>query len=367
MNAKTNNEHIDSVLFLDTVALVCLGFLMIWSASSVLALQNYQDSLYFVKKQVLWVAISAFLGWWAFRLDHEKLKKYIWRGMLASIVLLFAVHIPHLGHKVGGAKRWLQIGPIGFQPFEAAKLFYVLYLALLFSDTQAPNSRKMARSLMVTGATILGLVLQKDLGGSIIIMLIYIIMMIVSGMNLAFLGILVAAAVPVVVFLIKAEPYRMQRLLSFLDPWKDPQGSGYQTIQSLIAVGSGGIFGLGFSNSQQKFLFLPALHTDYIFSILGEELGLIGCSIVIAMFGAVLVRGAFIAINVKDTFLKYMAAGLTFMLTVQTCMNIAVAVGLMPSKGTTLPFISFGGSSLMISAISVGLLLSASKQAYGGR
>jgi cell division protein FtsW len=359
------NEYMDGVLFYDVIALVCIGFLMIWSASSVYALNYFHDSLYFVKRQVFWLILSGALGLWAFKLDHDKLKKCIGIGMAISIVLLFAVHIPHIGHKVGGAKRWIKVGPLVFQPFELAKIFYVLYLAQLFADNDNPPSRKFIRSAVVTGITLIGLVLQKDLGGSIIIMLIYITTMMITGVNLAILGAILAALAVMVVVLIKVEPYRMHRFLSFLDPWKDPLGTGYQTIQSLIAVGSGGIFGVGFSHSQQKLLYLPALHTDYIFSITAEELGLIGCTFIIGLFALLLVRGAFIAINVKDTFLKLAAAGLTFMLTIQAGMNIAVSLGLMPSKGTTLPFISAGGSSLMVSAIAVGILLSISKAAYG--
>ncbi len=364
MKANTT-AHIDSVLLYDVVALTCIGFLMIWSAGSVYSIQNYHDSLYLVKKQVMWMALSVAAAFWFFKMDRARLEKMIWPGLIIAIVLLFAVHIPGLSHKVGGAKRWLQLGPLSFQPFEMVKVFYVLYMASLFSNETFEKTRKVFRGTMVTGIVCLGLILQKDLGGTVIIGLLYFAFMIMGGVSLVFLGGLLGMAVAGVGVLVKAEPYRMARMLSFMDPWKDPLGVGYQVVQSLIAVGSGGPLGVGFSNSQQKFLYLPALHTDYIFAIIGEELGLWGTTLVLALFITLLVRGAFIAINVKDNFLKYMAAGLTFMITVQASMNMAVALGLMPSKGTTLPFISSGGTALLFTSVAVALLLSASKAAYG--
>jgi cell division protein FtsW len=358
---------IDYTLFITCVILMLFGILMVYDASSAFASETTGDSAYYFKRQIVWAALGIIAGFYFYKRDFRQLDKMIVPGMIAAIVLLFAVHVPGLGRRIGGAKRWLHLGPLSFQPFELAKIFYVLYLSKIFTDDTGPLSRKIIRSAAVTGIVALGLIFQKDLGGTAIIMVLYFAMLLLAGVPVWFFGGALAAAVGLVVLLIKVEPYRMQRMLSFTDPWKDFYGSGWQIAQSLISVGSGGIFGVGFSNSQQKFLYLPTPHTDYIFSIIGEELGLWGAVLVIFGFFMILSRGVFIAINVKDRFYKFMATGLTLAILTQAIINIGVAIGIMPSKGTTLPFISAGGSSLLITCIAAGLLLSASREAYGGR
>ena len=261
--------------------------------------------------------------------------------------------------------RWFNLGPLSFQPFELVKIFYVIYLAEIFSTESFTVLKRFIRTAMVTGIIILGLIFQKDLGAVMIIVSIYLAILIIVGSYGKMLIGLLPVLVMLVVALIKFEPFRLKRFMAFLDPWKDPLGSGYQSIQSFIAVGSGGIFGVGFSNSQQKFLFLPTPHTDYIFSVVAEELGLIGSVILLSGFFMVLSRGVFIAINVQDKFNKFLALGLTLIIITQVCMNVAVSIGLMPTKGTTLPFISYGGSSLMVACVAMGMLLSVSKLAYG--
>lgn len=358
-------ERMDYTLFMACLGLTLFGVLMVYSASPVLAFEERGDSAYYFKKQVMWAIVGLAAGFYFFRRSTAELKKFMMPGLILAIVLLFAVHIPHLGRKVGGATRWLSLGPFSFQPFELVKIFYVIYLADLLSSTTHTFSKKLIRSAAVTGIIALGLIFQKDLGATVIILMIYMAMLLIAGVNLWVFAGLITAAASAVFFLIKAEPYRMKRMLVFLDPWSDYYGAGWQTIQSLIAVGSGGIFGVGFSNSQQKFLYLPTPHTDYIFSIIGEEWGLIGATVVLAGFFIVLSRGVFIAINVQDKFNKFLALGLTLTIVTQVCINVAVSTGLMPSKGTTLPFLSYGGSSLLMACIAMGMLLAISKSAYG--
>jgi cell division protein FtsW len=355
----------DYTLLMAVVILMLFGILMVYSASPVLAYEEHGDSAFYFKRQLIWAIAALAAGFYFFRRSPVEMKKFIMPGLILSIVLIFAVHIPHLGRRVGGATRWLNLGPFSFQPFEMAKLFYVMYLAELFSNEQNPFSRKMVRSATVTGLICLGLIFQKDLGGTVIILMLYMSLLLIAGVNLWIFAGLIAMALLAVVVLIKAEPYRMKRIMMYLNPWSDYYGAGWQIIQSMIAVGSGGIFGVGFTQSQQKYLYLPTPHTDYIFSIIGEEWGLIGSVAVIGGFFVVLSRGLFISINVPDRFMKFMAAGLTLTIISQVCINIPVALGLMPSKGTTLPFLSYGGSSLLFAAIAIGMLLSVSKFAYG--
>ena len=361
MMKTASGERMDYTLFMACMALTLFGLLMVYSASPVLAYEEHGDSAYYFKKQVLFAIIGLAAGFYFFKRSSADLKRFMMPGLILSIVLLFAVHIPHIGR----GSRWINLGPLSFQPFELVKIFYVIYLSEVFSNDSYPFSRKLARSAGVTAAIALGLVLQKDLGATVIIMMIYMAMLLIAGVNIWIFAGLIAAAAMAVVVLIKIEPYRIKRIMVFLNPWSDYYGAGWQTIQSLIAVGSGGIFGVGFSNSQQKYLYLPAPHTDYIFSIIGEEWGLIGSTVVLAGFFMVLSRGVFIAINVQDKFNKFMAMGLTLIIITQVCINVGVATGVMPSKGTTLPFLSYGGSSLLIACAAMGMLLSISKSAYG--
>ena len=361
MMKTASGERMDYTLFMACVALTLFGILMVYSASPVLAYEEHGDSAYYFKKQVLFAIIGLAAGFYFFKRSSAGLKIFMMPCLFLSIALLFAVHIPGIGL----GSRWIKIWFISFQPFELVKIFYIIYLSTIFSNDSYPFSRKLIRSTAITAIIAIGLIFEKDLGATVIIIMIYMAMLLIAGVNLwIFLGMIVSAILAVVI-LIKVEPYRMVRIMAFLNPWSDYYGAGWQTIQSLIAVGSGGIFGVGFSNSQQKYLYLPAPHTDYIFSIIGEEWGLIGSTVVLAGFFMVLSRGVFIAINVQDKFNKFMAMGLTLIIITQVCINVGVATGVMPSKGTTLPFLSYGGSSLLIACAAMGMLLSISKSAYG--
>jgi len=364
---KSELEKIDYVLFVDAFALMLIGFIMIYSSSAVFAYENYNgDSAFFLKRQIIWAVAGVIMAVLFYRMPSQKLKDAIPKIMTVTIVLLLLTLVPGLGRRVGGARRWLKLPLLPpFQPFELVKLFYVLYLANVFSDDKIENRKKLTRSLMMTGIICIGLILEPDFGAVFTITAIFLIMYIISGMSLIYFLFLVPAAAVTLIILILKSPYRMKRIMAILNPWSDPQGMGFQTIQSYIAIGSGGIFGLGLTHSQQKFLYLPTPHTDYIFSIIGEELGLIGTAFVLVLFFIILWRGIYIARNTKDKMNKITAVGLTLMVIVQAYLNMGVAIGLMPPKGTTLPFLSSGGSSLVITIVAIGILLSISKKLYG--
>jgi cell division protein FtsW len=278
------------------------------------------------------------------------------------------VLLPHIGREAGGARRWIGIGgPLEFQPAEMAKLAIVLYLANFLAN-RGERSREfgsgMIPPLLVLGALALPILKQPDLGSALIVVMITFVMLFVGGARITHLLSIGAAAVPIGMLVIFRAGYRSQRLLAFLNPWRDPRGSGFHIIQSLLALGSGGIFGVGLGHSRQKFFYLPERHTDFIFSIIGEELGLIGTGVVILLFLLLAIWGYRIASRAPDRYGALLTTGLVTMLVGQAVLNIGVASGSLPITGVPLPFISFGGSSLVLCCIAVGILLNISQYAH---
>lgn len=368
MHKKFYSHNIDNILFITTIIFILTGLIMIYSSSTVLAIGAYEDGAYFFKRQLLSFIIGCAIGYIFYKINKEDLKKLIIPLLILSILMLFAVHVQDFGRKAYGATRWLKIGPLpSFQPFEIAKLFYILYLAYLFSRDNMPPIRKLFIATIITLIIVAGLIKQKDLGGAVIISMLFLSMTFVAGVKIIYFIILFLAGISATTYFIIIEPYRMKRLFMFLNPWQDYYGAGWQIIQSLIAIGSGGFLGNGLFQSQQKFYYLPATHTDYIFSIIGEELGTWGCILILVGFYFILQRGIYISVTVKDNFLKYLAVGLTFMIVIQALTNIFVAIGMLPPKGTTLPFISFGGTSLISNIIAIAIILSISREVNGGR
>ncbi|HDQ25703.1 MAG TPA: putative lipid II flippase FtsW [bacterium] len=360
-------EKIDFTLFTAVFAAVLLGLLTVYSSSAVFAYEEFGDGAHYFKRQIMWALLGAVGAVFLFKLGPEKMRRYALPMLVMSVILLFAVHVPGFGRKAGGAVRWLKMGPFSFQPFEFVKFFYVFYLAAVLSADKQGIIKKGGQIILMTLLVSVGLILQRDFGGMAIITMLLLVMLFVSGIPIYVFGGLAAAAAGVFAFLIKIEPYRLKRVLSFLNPWDDYYGAGWQTIQSLIAIGSGGPLGVGFTQSQQKFYYLPAPHTDYIYSIIGEEWGLIGALAVLAVFYVILQRGVYIALHTEDRFLKFTAYGMTFMIVVQALINMFVAAGLLPPKGTTLPFLSSGGSSLIVNLAAIALLLSISRKLKGDR
>jgi cell division protein FtsW len=359
---KRHLRTADLILAIATAAMLGVGVVMVLSASSFEAFRDYGDAFHFVKAQLLWASLGFAAMLFFMKVDYHYFRRFAWAGIATAIGLLLLVLVA--GREVMGARRWIPIGPFGLQPTELTKIAMIFFIARLFADR--PNrALSLTEGILpvvgVLGVIVLLIMKQPDFGSALVIIMTAVTMLFVAGMRMAYLYGLGLAGIPVLVWLAVSEPYRMARLLAFVDPWKDPQGKGYQTIQSLLALGSGGILGLGLGQSRQKFLYLPEQHTDFIFAILGEELGLIGTVSVITLFFVFAWRGYKIAIDAPDHFGSLLAAGITSMVVFQGVLNMGVISSLLPITGVTLPMISYGGSSLTISLAAIGILLNVSK------
>lgn len=353
----------DVYLFIATIALLSLGIVMIYSASAIVALDRFGDSAFFLKRQLLWALLGLGAMSVALTIHYERLRRATPVLLLLVAVALVAVLVPGVGRVAGGARRWIALGPLNFQPAEAAKLVLVLYLANYLTN-RGVAVRRIATvwpPLLVTGGLFGLLVLQPDMGSAMMLGGLAAVMLFLGGASLWHLMGLGLAALPPLALVTVWEAYRVRRLLAFLDPWRDPRGSGFHIIQSLLALGSGGLLGLGLGASRQKFFYLPERHTDFIFAILGEELGLMGTGAVILLFAFVAIRGFRIARAAPDRYGTLLAGGITASIVGQAILNVGVASGLLPITGVPLPFLSFGGSSLLTSCLGVGILLNISQ------
>ncbi len=354
--------RLDPGLVLLVLGLILLGLGMLYSASAIFAEAKTHDAAFFLKKQAMWSLIGV-ISMLAFsRLDYNRLQEWIKPSMFIVWVLLIAVLFTPA---VAGAKRWLRFGPAGIQPAELAKLTVVLYLAS-YLDRKRSRATKLIEGVAIPLSILtltLGLIaLEPDLGTPLIIFTVGVLLLFVGGARPAHLLGLGVAAVPVLIWQLHKYPYRMARLASFMSPWNDPHGRSYQLVQSLIAVGSGGWWGNGIGSSKLKLLFLPAPHTDFIFPIICEELGLVGSLGIVVLFALFLRRGLKVAREAPNLFGTLLAAGITWTISLQAFFNIAVSTGLLPTKGLPLPFFSFGGSSTVVSLTAVGVLLNISRQ-----
>ena len=355
-------------LFTIVLLLTCIGIVMVYSASSVAAQAQFHDGTWFLKRQLLYELLGLIGMSVAWRIHYVQLRRFTFPLLLLTLVTLVLVLVPHVGRLAGGARRWLSFGgPLNFQPAELAKLALILYLANFLAN-RGSRSREFGAGvippLIVLGLTAVPILKQPDLGSALILVLITFVMLFVGGARLVHLAAVGALAVPAVLGVIFRAGYRSQRLLAFLHPWRDPRGSGFHIIQSLLALGSGGLLGLGLGHSRQKFFYLPERHTDFIFAIIGEELGLIGSVVVIVLFAALAMWGYRIATRCPDRYGALLVSGLTTMLVGQAVLNIGVVSGSLPITGVPLPFISFGGSSLVLNDIAVGILLNVSQYAH---
>lgn len=354
----------DYVIFYAVLCLLGLGVIMVYSASAVSANVNFDDSYYFLKRQVLWAGLGLLAMWFTMNIDYHVWQRFAKPVLIGTLVLLALVLVPGMGKVVNGARRWLGFGSIYIQPSEIAKLSMVLFTAYYLAKMQ-PVITKFKRGIVPQLAVLLlvfGLILKEpDLGTALSIAGTVFVLLFVAGARIWHLGSLGAVGVVGVAFAVLLEPYRMKRLLAFSDPWSDPLNTGYHIIQSLYAIGSGGLFGVGLGRSREKFLYLPEPHTDFIFSILGEELGLIGTTLVLLLFFLFAWRGLKTAMLAPDIYGSLLSAGLTTMILVQALMNIAVVTASMPVTGIPLPFLSFGGSALIFTLAGVGILLNVSR------
>lgn len=360
---RIKKGEIDYGIFYSVIILLAIGVVMIYSASSYYAMFKEGDSMAYLKKQLMW-AISG-LGAMTFMMnfDYHKLKKITPYLLIITVPLLITVFF---FPAVNGAKRWIQIGPMSFQPSELAKYAVVLFLAMSL-DAKGDGVKKFWTGIVpylgVSGFFAAIILAEKNLSIAAIIMIVTFIMLFVAGGRIQDLFGKVAPVLLVVVSIfIFGEGYRRARMLNFLNPWKDPAGDGYQLIQSFYALGAGGLTGLGLGQSRQKTLYMPEPHNDFIFSIIGEELGLIGCLFIVGLFIFFVIRGVRTAFKAKDTYGTLLAVGITSIIAVQAIINIAVVTGSMPVTGVPMPFISYGGTSLVINMIAMGILLNISRE-----
>lgn len=354
----------DFVIFFAIIALLGLGVIMVYSSSAVSAYVNFDDSYYFLKRQLIWASLGVIAMLFTMNIDYHVWRKLAKPILFFTVFLLFLVLVPGLGKVVNGARRWLGFGSLYLQPSEIAKLSMVLFCATSLARNQ-DKITSFTKGIMPHLAILLlifGLILKEpDLGTALAIGATVFILLFSAGAKVAHLASLTITGVLGIIAAILVEPYRLKRLIAFSDPWADPLNTGYHIIQSLYAIGSGGLFGVGLGRSREKFLYLPEPHTDFIFAILGEELGFIGTVTVIVLFFLFAWRGYKVAISAPDVYGSMLAAGLTTMVTIQALMNIAVVTASMPVTGIPLPFLSFGGSALIFTLAGVGILLNISR------
>jgi cell division protein FtsW len=355
----------DKLLLLITVLLVILGALMIYSCTSVvtpLFAKKGGTGFYYFKRHLFTILIGFSVMLLAYKIRPSFLRKNAVPLLAFSFVLLILVFLPGIGVSSGGARRWIQLWPSTFQPSELVKLSMVIFLARYMSlPGYRPDSIAcFAKPVLIMGMFQVAIIRQPDFGAAVSLAVLTLSMLFLSGIKLRFIASLAVFALPVVIKL-AMEPYRLRRITSFLNPWEDAQGSGFQLVQSFIALGSGGLTGVGIGSSKQKLSYLPESHTDFIFSIIGEEFGLIGASVVLVLFLFLFIKGISIAGRAEDSFTRYLAVGLSLMISFQALINFAVATGMVPTKGLPLPFISYGGSSLLVNMAAVGILLNISK------
>lgn len=356
----------DFILIVVTLTLLAVGITMVYSASAVWAAYKFDDSLFFAKRQLLFAGIGVIAMFFIMNVDYWTWRTWAKLILIICFFLLIVVLIPGIGMVRNGSRSWIGIGAFSIQPSEFIKLGMIIFLAKYLSEKQKYITTIKKGLTPTLGLVFLAfgiIMLQPDLGTGTVMVGTCIIMIFVAGARIIHFSLLGVLGVCAFIALVLSAPYRIKRITSFLDPWEDPLGSGFQIIQSLYAIGPGGLFGLGLGESRQKFFYLPEPQTDFIFAILAEELGFIGGSFVILLFALLLWRGMRIAIGAPDLYGSFLAVGIISMIAIQVMINIGVVTGLMPVTGITLPFLSYGGSSLTLMLMAVGVLLNISRYA----
>ena len=355
----------DKFLFTATLLLVCTSVVMVYSASAVVAMDNNNDPYLFLFKQGTFALLGLCLVQLVMRIDYRNYRQpvVIWTG-LAVVALLLVVVL--FGRPIKGATRWLNIGGLGIQPSELAKIVLIIFVAALL-ERRMDKIDEPSVTLVPIGLVLAGLVAlilpEPDLGTSVALVVIAGVMVFAAGIDYRYIAGLGFAVLPAFYVLVWRSDYRRDRILAFLDPWADPLGNGYQMVQSMIAVGTGGLFGRGLMGGVQKLHYLPEPHNDFIYAVISEELGLVGATMIVACFCVIAWRGLRTALRAPDRFGAFLALGLTTMVAFQAFFNVSVVLGLLPTKGIPLPFVSYGGSSLLINLIGIGILLNVSQHA----
>ncbi len=350
----------DTWLFIAVTSLVAIGLVMIFSASSAQAYADHHDTAYYVKRQAIYLVVGLICAYGAYRVDYRKLRAFAPYALVLCIIGLLAVFVPHVGMTVAGARRWIGAGSFSLQPSEFAKLGLVVYLAAALSS-RGDRITSLSRGLIPLCApvflTAMLVLIEPDIGTSSLLIFTAFAMFFAAGARIEHLLMVIAVTVPPAALAIMSSPYKRARIFAFLHPFKDAQNTGFHMVQSLLALGSGGLFGVGLGESRAKFFYLPEQYTDFIFSVLGEELGLIGTATVLILFGTLAYRSIRIAIAAPDKFGFFLATGCAALIVIQAFVNIAVVTSSWPVTGVPLPFISFGGSSLIVSLIAVALII----------
>jgi cell division protein FtsW len=353
----------DKWLFLATLALICASVVMVYSASALVALERFQQPYLFVTRQMMWAAVGIAVLSIVMRIDYRAYRndKMIW--VLLGVVAVMLVGVL-FSRPINGTRRWFGVGGFGIQPSELAKMAAILFTALML-ERRRVRINELQYSLLpialIVGGLVTLILLEPDFGTAVSLIAVIGVMVFAAGISYRYLLGAGLLALPALYVILMQADYRRRRLLTFMDPWADPLGDGFQIIQSLIAVGTGGVFGKGLMNGVQKLFYLPEPHTDFIYAVISEETGLIGASLVLLCFCVIAWRGMRTAMRAPDTFGAFLALGITMMLVLQAFVNISVVLGLMPTKGIPLPLVSNGGSSMLINLLGVGVLLNISQ------
>jgi cell division protein FtsW len=356
----------DKLLFTSTLVLVCASLVMVYSSSAIIGMEQYhQRPTYFLFKQATFALLGLALIPVLMRVDYRYYRQpaVIWTALAMVAIALVGVLF---GPRINGARRWFAVAGIGVQPSEFAKIVVIFFVAAILErrmDRIDDLRYSLVPVAMVLGAVVGLVMLQPDLGTALSIIVIVSAMIFAAGINYRYIIGLLLVSLPAAYVVLMSADYRRRRIMVFMNPWDDPLGDGFQVIQSLIAVGTGGVFGRGLMAGVQKLFYLPYPHTDFIYAVIAEELGLLGATIVLACFCVIAWRGLRTAVRAPDRFGAFLALGLTAMIVVQALFNISVVLGLLPTKGIPLPFVSFGGSSLLMSMVGMGILLNVSQHA----
>lgn len=355
-------ENYDLILMLMAIALTCFGVVMVYSSSNIMAAKRFHDGFFFLKRQGLFAVIGFALMLGVMRIDYHIWKKLAIPALLLCLVLLIMVLIPGIGGKAGGSSRWIKLPGFNLQPSEMAKLALIMYMA--YSLDKKQDKVKMFTigivPHMIILAVLIGcLALQPDLGSALTLVAVAFTMLFAAGTRLSHIISMILLAMPLLMYKL-SRGYHKGRMEAWSNPWSDPEGKGFQIIQSWLALGTGGVFGQGLGEGKQKLFYLPEAHTDFILSVVGEELGFIGVVVIIGMFFLLVQRAMRISVAAPDTFGRYLALGIAVLFGIEATVNMGVVTGLLPTKGLALPFISYGGSSLVISLFAVGILLNIS-------
>lgn len=362
---KTTKTEYDYMILVPVVLLLCCGLVLVYSASSNLAEHRLGDSYFYLKRQALFCILGVSLMILAKRIPCTVYAKTVYPLLFLTGALLLLLFVPGFGYEVNNARRWLRCGSYSLQPSELAKItlaFYMAYSMAKKGSGMDSFTKGLFPHLMVTGFFILLIMLQPDLGTAVIIGCWALILLFAGGAKVRHLLAVLMLFTPVLFWLIWNAEYRLKRWLAFLNPWDDPQGIGFQIIHSFLAFGSGGLWGAGLGNSKQKLFYLPESHTDFVLSIAAEELGFLGVTCIVILFGILIVQGIRVSLRARDLYSTYLALGLTCLIALQVVVNMGVVTGLLPTKGLTLPLISYGGSSLVVNLVGIGILLNISSR-----